>query len=612
MQHLEILDDYVADVVRRLPAGQRDDVGAELRQLLGESLDARAEERERAPDAALALELLAEFGAPEVVAARYQPVGWTIIPPERTKQFLWLAGLGVAGQWVISLPQALMQGTITRWWTSGGLGALWWPGFLVLVAAVTSWRQAGAHAPVVAVDRAQVRPVQAAWGLAGIGSGIAILLAAVWLTSQLPPAASAALSLDATFLFGRAWLVLPLWAGAIALRILAWRAGRWSRTLRQSDAALHGLGAATLVWWTSAGPILQAPDADAAVRGILFVLAIVLAAHAVWTALRDRPLAGRPPLAGVVGALMVTLAGRADAQQSAATTPAPSAVPSAYVRPAAPGELLDIGGRRLHVDCRGPATGPTVIIEAGMSQFVAHGTYGEAQRRIAAFARVCIYDRAGLGWSDADPSPRTHDAMVDDLHRLIKAKRLPTPLVLVGHSMGGLLVRRYAERHPRDVQAVVLLDATPEGHLYTPAGEAERGALVARITAGLAQAKPGVPVVAMPASTPAQTQLAFTPEVLAAVREEYAAIDRTPAAMRGPGGYGTLGSTPLFVVRRGKVASPPSASDEQWRILQESLLGLSSKSTMIVAEGAGHMFVYEQPAIAVSAVRRALGLPAVP
>ncbi|MCU0623964.1 MAG: hypothetical protein MUF53_08875, partial [Gemmatimonadaceae bacterium] len=122
MQHHEILDDYVADVVRRLPAAQRDDVGAELRQLLGESLEARAAERQRAPDAELARELLAEFGAPALVAARYLPTGWTIIPPERTTGFLRVAALGVVAQWLLTFPPALMQGTVPRWWMSGGLG----------------------------------------------------------------------------------------------------------------------------------------------------------------------------------------------------------------------------------------------------------------------------------------------------------------------------------------------------------------------------------------------------------------------------------------------------------------------------------------------------------
>jgi pimeloyl-ACP methyl ester carboxylesterase len=442
-----------------------------------------------------------------------------------------------------------------------------------------------------------------------------VLLALPWVAAMLPAAASASFTLDASFQLARAWMVLPLWAGAIALHVAAWRAGRWSRALRLLDAALHGLFAALLLWWSLAGPVVQAPETDTAVRGLLLVLAVVLMAQGAWSVLRDRPMTGRPPLAGVLGVLMLAIAARGEAQPPsppASATPSASPAPSTYVRPAPPGELVDIGGRRLHVECSGPATGPTVIIEAGMSQFVAHGTYGEARQRIAAFARACIYDRAGLGWSDADPSPRTHDAMVDDLHRLIEAKRLPRPLVLVGHSMGGLLVRRYAQRHPRDVQAVVLLDATPEAYLFTPAAAAERAALVARISAGLANAKPGVPVVAMPASTPAATQLAFTPEVLAALREEYAAIDRTPEAMRGPGGYGTLGDVPLFVVRRGKTATPPSPSDAQWRSQQESLLALSRKSTMIVAEGAGHMFVYEQPAIAVAAVRQALGLPPTP
>ena len=94
------------------------------------------------------------------------------------------------------------------------------------------------------------------------------------------------------------------------------------------------------------------------------------------------------------------------------TTPAPPPTPpttTSYVRPAAPGQLVDIGGRRLHIECKGSAAGPTVIVEAGLSQFTAHSTYGKAQDLIAGFARVCTYDRAGLGWSDVAPGARTHE-----------------------------------------------------------------------------------------------------------------------------------------------------------------------------------------------------------
>src|SRR5262245_46180563 len=86
---------------------------------------------------------------------------------------------------------------------------------------------------------------------------------------------------------------------------------------------------------------------------------------------------------------------------------AQSAAP--YQKPPAPGQLVDIGGgKRLHLLCKGSGDGPTVIFEAGLSQWTATSTYGKAQDAIAGFARVCVYDRAGLGWSDGVPDGRTH------------------------------------------------------------------------------------------------------------------------------------------------------------------------------------------------------------
>jgi pimeloyl-ACP methyl ester carboxylesterase len=277
-----------------------------------------------------------------------------------------------------------------------------------------------------------------------------------------------------------------------------------------------------------------------------------------------------------------------------------------YERPPAPGTLVDIGGRRLHVRCTGPQQGPTVVFEAGLSQFTANGTYGKAQDLIAEFAHVCVYDRAGLGWSDAVPGPRTHDDMVDDLHRLATARRWPMPLVIVGHSIGGLLARRYVTRYPHEVAGVVLADATTEDVLFTPQGADERKALVARIEAGVRAATPGQPVVAMPAGTAQEVMLAFTPEVLAAVKQEYEAIDATPESLRGPMGYGTLGTIPLIVIRRGRTATPPSAEDERWRQRQEGLTELSSRATLVVATNAGHAIPYDDPALVAAQVRTLL------
>lgn len=289
------------------------------------------------------------------------------------------------------------------------------------------------------------------------------------------------------------------------------------------------------------------------------------------------------------------------AQSSTAAPTTPSAV---YVRPTPPGELVDVGnGRRIHIECRGPKTDITVVIEAGLSQFPAHGSYGPTQDSLATFTHVCTYDRAGLGWSDAAPLPVTHDGMVDDLHRVLRAKALTGPLVLVGHSMGGLLVRRYAQQFPAQVHAVVLLDATPEEMLFTDAAKTERAALVQRIAAGLRGAKAGTPVMALPAGTSAEVMLSFTPEVLAAVQQEYEAIDRVPDSMRRATAYGMLGDRPLVVVRRGKVASPESPAEQRWRAWQEAMLSLSTRSRLVVADQAGHAIAYEQPGLVADVVR---------
>jgi pimeloyl-ACP methyl ester carboxylesterase len=107
----------------------------------------------------------------------------------------------------------------------------------------------------------------------------------------------------------------------------------------------------------------------------------------------------------------------------------------------------------------------------------------------------------------------------------------------------------------------------------------------------------------MSAGTPPEVMLAFTPEVLAAVKQEYEAIDRAPAAMRATNGYGRLGDMPLVVIRRGRAATPPNADDERWRERQERLTTLSSRATLVVAANAGHVIPYDDPALVAAQVR---------
>src|SRR6266571_4805793 len=124
-----------------------------------------------------------------------------------------------------------------------------------------------------------------------------------------------------------------------------------------------------------------------------------------------------------------------------------------------PGRLVDIGGWRLHLNCTGEssASGPTVILEAGIGDFSVE--WSLVQPGIATFAHVCSYDRAGDGWSDLGPHPRTMHQIVYELHTLLDKANVKPPFVLVGHSYGGWLVRLYASTYPADVAGMVLVEA---------------------------------------------------------------------------------------------------------------------------------------------------------
>lgn len=150
--------------------------------------------------------------------------------------------------------------------------------------------------------------------------------------------------------------------------------------------------------------------------------------------------------------------------------------PDAY---AEPGALVNIADRRLNIRCEGDGA-PTVILEAGAN--ADSTTWFRVQPLIARRTRVCAYDRAGYGFSDEGPKPRNLDADVADLRALIQAADLPTPVVLVGHSLGSNIARLYAQAHPGDVAGLVLVDP-PEQNLaaFLPAGwKAQDTAMIAQ------------------------------------------------------------------------------------------------------------------------------------
>jgi pimeloyl-ACP methyl ester carboxylesterase len=126
-----------------------------------------------------------------------------------------------------------------------------------------------------------------------------------------------------------------------------------------------------------------------------------------------------------------------------------------------PGQLVDVGGYKLHLYCTGTG-GPTVVLDALFPGTVSNWAW--VQPEIAKVTSVCAYDRAGLGWSDAGPEPRDARQHATELHALLTNAGVPGPYVLVGHSLGGLSVRMFADLYPDEVAGMVLVEGTnPDG-----------------------------------------------------------------------------------------------------------------------------------------------------
>ncbi len=143
----------------------------------------------------------------------------------------------------------------------------------------------------------------------------------------------------------------------------------------------------------------------------------------------------------------------ASAAVHAAETTKPNPALDGYATAA---KMIDIGaGHRLNLRCSGQGS-TTVLLESGAT--ADSMAWFKVQPTLTTFARTCSYDRAGLGFSDGGEMPRDVDAAASDLHALLGAAHIKTPIILVGHSLGTNIARRFADRYPAELSGMVLLD----------------------------------------------------------------------------------------------------------------------------------------------------------
>jgi pimeloyl-ACP methyl ester carboxylesterase len=132
---------------------------------------------------------------------------------------------------------------------------------------------------------------------------------------------------------------------------------------------------------------------------------------------------------------------------------------------AMPGQLIDVGGHRLHLNCTGSGS-PTVVLQPGAGEMSSN--MGWIAPAVARDTRVCVYDRAGRGWSEPADTPQDGAQIATDLHTLLQRGHVPGPYVLAGHSFGGLYVLIFAARNPDEVAGMVLVDSTDRASAAKP------------------------------------------------------------------------------------------------------------------------------------------------
>jgi pimeloyl-ACP methyl ester carboxylesterase len=243
------------------------------------------------------------------------------------------------------------------------------------------------------------------------------------------------------------------------------------------------------------------------------------------------------------------------------------------------GHLVEVGARKMFLNCTGNARGPTVILEAGTGD--SSEVWSAVQKQVEQSAKVCSYDRLGLGKSEKLTEAHTADEIVDDLHQLLRAAPVPPPYVMVGHSIGGIYVRKYAALYATEVAGLVLLDSAHE----------EQFARVSQIS----------------------------PEWAQRIRERFPADEqRAQGFLAGNERLAWHFNGPLIVIEHGQ--KPPSAASDSnaeqsevvFHLLQKDLAGRSKYGQLREATKSGHYIQRNEPELVTQSIKDVIQESATP
>ena len=258
-----------------------------------------------------------------------------------------------------------------------------------------------------------------------------------------------------------------------------------------------------------------------------------------------------------------------------------------------PGQLVDIGGYRLHLRCTGDGA-PAVILDTGLGGSTPG--WGFVQPEVARFTRVCSYDRAGMGYSDPGPSPRTARRIASELAELLARSGIAGPVVLVGASIAGFDVRVFASDHPERAAGLVLVDASHEDDAHEVPRMARFVPLLSTIgVLRLFGPSFGQNIESLAPSVRQFAQATrFRGAGYQAAADEIIHIRESAEEVRSSRRKLTI---PVLVITGGRGA------DENWRQLQRDQASLSERGCLVIAQESGHVVSVDQPEVVVGAIR---------